>query len=65
MIFYNLLEGALKFGIVILIYEYRGLRMGDFSVTAALGVFSSVVSFVLLYVTNLLVKKFSPDAALF
>lgn len=50
---------------VISTYVYKiGLQNGDFSFAAAVGVFNSVVSFVLLVITNL-IARFVSDTSLF
>jgi len=46
-------------------YVFRGLRTGDLSVTAAVGLFQSTVGLVMIIIANLIVKKISPDKALF
>ena len=47
-------------------YVYRGLRQGDdIGITAAVGLFQSVVGFVMVMGTNYIVKKVNPDSALF
>lgn len=46
-------------------YLYRGLRGGDIGISSAVGLFQSAVGFVLVVVTNLIVKKIEPDNALF
>lgn len=50
---------------VVATYEYRGLQMGNISTTAALGVAVSVVSFVVLHTTNMIIKKINPDNAMY
>lgn len=50
---------------VIATYEYRGLQMGSISTTVALGVAVSVVGFVMLHTTNVIVKKINPDNAMY
>lgn len=46
-------------------YLYRGLRTGDVGITAAVGLFQSVVGLVTVLVTNYIVKKIEPDNAMF
>ncbi len=47
-------------------YVYRGLlQLGDISMSSAAGLYQAVVGFVVVLGANLLVKKFSPDDALF
>ncbi|WP_242622661.1 ABC transporter permease [Lachnoclostridium sp. Marseille-P6806] len=47
-------------------YVYRGLlELGDISMSAAAGVYQSMVGFVLVLGANLLVRKLDPDSALF
>lgn len=47
-------------------YVYRGLlQLGDVSMSSAAGLYQAVVGFVVVLGANLLVKKFSPDDALF
>ncbi len=46
-------------------YLYRGLRYGDVSITAAVGLFQSVVGMVTVIITNYCVRKISPEQALF
>ncbi len=47
-------------------YVYRALRsLGDMSMSAAVGLFQSLVGFVLILGTNLAVKKYDPDYSLF
>ena len=47
-------------------YVYRGLRTGDdIGITAAVGLFQSVVGFVMVVGTNLVVKKINPEQSLF
>ncbi len=46
-------------------YIYRGLRTGDVGITAAVGLFQSVVGLVLVVLTNRIVKKIEPDNAMF
>ncbi len=47
-------------------YVYRGLRTGDdIGITTAVGLFQSVVGFLMVVGTNLVVKKISPENSLF
>ena len=46
-------------------YIYRGLRTGDVGITAAVGLFQSLVGFVLVMLTNHVVNKIEPDNAMF
>jgi len=47
-------------------YVYRGLlELGDMSMSAAAGLYQSVVGFILILGANLLVRKFDKDSALF
>lgn len=47
-------------------YVYRGLRTGDdIGITTAVGLFQSVIGFIMVVGTNLIVKKISPDNSLF
>ena len=47
-------------------YVYRALRqMGDISMSAAAGLYQSVVGFVLVLGSNLLARRFSNEGALF
>ena len=47
-------------------YVFRGLvQLGNISMSAAAGVYQSMVGFVLVLTANLLVRKFAPDSALF
>lgn len=47
-------------------YIFRALRVsGDIGVSAAVGMYQSVVGFVLVLISNLLVKRYDPDSALF
>jgi putative aldouronate transport system permease protein len=46
-------------------YVFRGLRTGDLSITAAVGIFQSTVGLVMIIIVNLIVRKISPDKALF
>ena len=46
-------------------YVYRGLRTGDVGVSAAVGLFQSVVVLVLVVFSNWVVKKVEPANAMF
>jgi len=46
-------------------YVFRGLQGGDYAASTAVGLFQSVVGFVLVIVTNTIVKKIDPDKAMF
>lgn len=47
-------------------YLYRGLRTGDdIGITTAVGLFQSVIGFIMVVGTNLIVKKVAPDNSLF
>jgi len=47
-------------------YVFRGLvQLGNISMSAAAGVYQSLVGFVLVLTANLLVRRFDPDSALF
>ena len=47
-------------------YVYSGLRTGsDIGITTAVGLFQSVVGLIMVVVTNLVVKKISPENSLF
>ena len=46
-------------------YLYRGLRTGDMGITAAVGLFQSVVGLVVVVITNHIVKMIEPDNAMF
>lgn len=47
-------------------YVYRGLREGDdLGITAAVGLFQSVVGLIMVVGTNLIVKKIDPEQSLF
>lgn len=47
-------------------YVYRGLlELGDISMSAAAGVYQSLVGFALVLTANLIVRKLDPDSALF
>ena len=41
------------------------MRIGDIGMSSAVGLFQSVVGFVLILGTNLIVRKIEPDNALF
>lgn len=47
-------------------YIFRSLRVaGDIGVSAAVGMYQSVVGFILVLLSNLAVRKYDPDSALF
>lgn len=47
-------------------YVYRGLlELGDMSMTAAAGFYQSIIGFVLVLISNLVVRKIDADSALF
>lgn len=46
-------------------YVYRGLRGGNIAVTAAVGLFQSVVGLVLIVVANSVVRRISPENSLY
>ena len=47
-------------------YVYRGLmQLGDIAMSSAAGCYQSLVGFVLVMISNLVVKKISPENALF
>ena len=47
-------------------YIFRSLRVaGDIGVSAAVGMYQSVVGFILVLGSNLIVRKIDPDSALF
>ena len=46
-------------------YVYRGLRAGDFDVSSAVGLFQSVVGFIMVVITNAIVNKVNPENAMF
>jgi len=47
-------------------YVYRGLiRLGDIGMSAAAGFYQSIMGFVLVMLSNYLLKRTSPDNALF
>lgn len=46
-------------------YVYRGLQAGNMSQTAAVGLFQSVVGLVLVVITNVTIRKVSPENAMF
>lgn len=50
---------------VISTYIYRGLVGGNVGVTAAVGLFQSVVGVIMLLTTNALIKKMDPEQAVF
>lgn len=47
-------------------YIFRSLRVaGDIGVSAAVGMYQSIVGFILVLISNLLVRRYDPDSALF
>ncbi|HAC1114412.1 TPA_asm: sugar ABC transporter permease, partial [Listeria monocytogenes] len=47
-------------------YVYRGLTsLGDMSMSAAAGFYQSIVGFILVLLTNYIVKKINPEYGLF
>lgn len=46
-------------------YVFRGLKTGNFAMSSAVGLVQSVVGLVLILLTNLAVKKISPENSLF
>ncbi|WP_135557576.1 ABC transporter permease [Paenibacillus cymbidii] len=46
-------------------YVYRGLRNGDIGMTAAVGLFQSVVGLVLILIANGIIRKVKPENAIF
>ena len=50
---------------VIPTYVYRGLQGGDYAVSTAVGLFQSAVGFILVMVTNAIVRKIDPEQAMF
>lgn len=47
-------------------YVYRGLiLLGDIGMTAAAGLYQAIVGFILVFVTNLIVRRVNPENALF
>lgn len=46
-------------------YVYRGLRSGDFGISAAVGLFQAVVGLILIVISNMIVKRVNPDNSLF
>lgn len=46
-------------------YIYRGLRTGNLGITAAVGLFQSIVGFIMIVSMNGLVKKIEPESSLF
>lgn len=47
-------------------YIYRALRKtGDISISMAVGVYQSLVGFILVFTVNKIVKRFYPEGALF
>lgn len=50
---------------VIPTYVFRGLQGGAYATSTAVGLFQSAVGFILVIVTNLIVRKIDPDKAMF
>lgn len=50
---------------VIPTYVFRGLQGGDYAASTAVGLFQSAVGFVLVIITNTIVRKIDPDKAMF
>lgn len=51
---------------VIDFYVYRALKnMGDYGMSTAVGLYQSVVSFILVVASNAVIKKIDPDSAMF
>ena len=50
---------------VISTYLYRGLASGDIGTTAAVGLFQSLIGVVLLFATNMIIKRVNPENAVF
>ena len=50
---------------VIPTYVFRGLQGGDYAASTAVGLFQSAVGFVLVIITNAIVKKIDPESAMF
>lgn len=50
---------------VIPTYVFRGLQGGDYAASTAVGLFQSAVGFVLVIITNAIVRKIDPDKAMF
>ncbi len=46
-------------------YVYRGLQTGNFGVSTAIGLFQSLAGCIMVVLTNLIVKKISPENSLF
>ena len=46
-------------------YVYRGIQAGNFSTTAALGLFNSVVGMILIIVSNTIIRRVDKDKAIF
>ncbi len=46
-------------------YVYRGIQAGNFSTTAAIGLFNSVVGMVLVLISNSIIRKVDRDKAIF
>ncbi len=50
---------------VIPTYVFRGLQGGDYAASTAVGLFQSAVGFVLVMITNAIVRKIDPEKAMF
>lgn len=46
-------------------YVYRGLKGGDIGMSAAVGFYQSIVGFILVLVTNKIVKRIDPESSIF
>ena len=50
---------------VVSTYIYRGLENGNFAVSAAVGLFQSVAGCIMVLISNAIIRKVSPENALF
>lgn len=50
---------------VLSVYIYKGITDGSFGQTAAIGVFTALVTLILTFITNAVIKKISPENAMF